>query len=182
MKTSPVAKRYAKAIFVVTKQKGIHQKALEELKQLSQVISESPDAVKYFSSPVISSDKKISLVRELASAGKTTEEVANALIVLGEKNRLSELSSVVTEFQSLIDAEDGVTRGVVYSAQALSADSRIEIEQKIRQALNKKVLLAYEQDATLLGGVVAQVGGWTFDDSLNTHLKKLNEDLNRRAK
>jgi F-type H+-transporting ATPase subunit delta len=47
--------------------------------------------------------------------------------------------------------------------------------------LNKKIILTYKEDPTLLGGVVAQVGGWTFDDSIETHLIKMNEELNRRA-
>jgi F-type H+-transporting ATPase subunit delta len=80
-----------------------------------------------------------------------------------------------------MDIEEGVTRGVVRSAQALNDDAKKEIENKINKVLNKKIVLTYEQDPKLLGGVVAQVGGWTFDDSLDTHLKKLNEELNRRA-
>ena len=32
-----------------------------------------------------------------------------------------------------------------------------------------------------MGGMVAQVGGFTFDDSLETHLTRMSEELNRRS-
>src|SRR5437868_4697254 len=100
MRVSEVSKRYAKALLAVTKQKGVHTKALAELKVV---------------------------------------------------------------------------------AQALSTDAKKSLETKISGVLKKKIVLTFQQDPKLLGGVVADVGGWTFDDSIDTHLKKLNEELNRRA-
>jgi F-type H+-transporting ATPase subunit delta len=69
----------------------------------------------------------------------------------------------------------------VKSAKALSDEGRKDLEGKISKILNKKIILTYKEESTLLGGVVAQVGGWTFDDSIETHLIKLNEEINRRA-
>ena len=74
-----------------------------------------------------------------------------------------------------------MTRGTVKSAKPLSEDAKKDLESRINKILNKKIILTYKEESTLLGGVVAQVGGWTFDDSIETHLTKLNEDLNRRA-
>ena len=181
MKVTEAAKRYAKAIFVVTKQKGVHQRALAEINTLSTAITSDAAAMNFFSNPMVSAEKKAQVIREVVAGGKILEEVSNSLMLLADKNRMVELSGVAVELQNLIDGEDGVTRGVVCSAQPLSADAKSEIEQKINKVLNKKISLTYEQDAKLLGGVVAQVGGWTFDDSIDTHLKKLNEELNRRA-
>ncbi|MFZ4405339.1 MAG: F0F1 ATP synthase subunit delta, partial [Pseudobdellovibrionaceae bacterium] len=47
----------------------------------------------------------------------------------------------------------------------------------LSKKLNKKIILTSQKDPSLLGGLVAQVGGWTFDDSLKAHLSKLEEIL-----
>jgi F-type H+-transporting ATPase subunit delta len=62
----------------------------------------------------------------------------------------------------------------------LAQESRTKIEDIVTKVTRKKVILSFVEDAKLIGGTVAQVGGWTFDDSLESHLRRLNEDLNRR--
>lgn len=177
MVTSEVSKRYAKALLAVTKQKGVHAKAFADLQAVAGGFKTERG---YFENPMVSPEQKVTAVKA-ALTGKVSEEVLNTILLLAEKGRLSVLDEVAQAFQDFLDIEEGITRGVVRSAQALSADGQKEIEQKISKVLNKKIVLTYEQDPKLLGGVVAQVGGWTFDDSIDTHLKKLNEELNRRA-
>jgi F-type H+-transporting ATPase subunit delta len=181
MRVSEISKRYAKALLAVTKQKGSHLIALKELNQIADAFSKDAGTIEYFANPVISSEKKVAAVKAALSGVSISEEVLNTINLLGDKNRLNLLPQVVISFQEFLDIEEGITRGVVKSAQPLSEEARKEIEQKINKILNKKIVLTYQQDPKLLGGVITQVGGWTFDDSLDTHLKKLNEELNRRA-
>ncbi|MGZ3773781.1 MAG: ATP synthase F1 subunit delta [Pseudobdellovibrionaceae bacterium] len=181
MRVSEISKRYAKALLAVTKQKGVHEKAFAELQVVGKIFTADAAVKSYFENPMISSDQKMAAVKSALAEKGVSEDVLNALVLLAEKNRMDILDQVVHAFQELLDIEQGVTRGVVRSAQPLSGEARTTIEQKINKVLNKKIVLTYEQDPKLLGGIVAQVGGWTFDDSIDTHLKKLNEELNRRA-
>lgn len=181
MRVSEISKRYAKALLAVTKQKGVHTKAFAELQVVGKIFSADAVVKSYFENPVISPDQKATAVKAALAEKGVSEEVVNALTLLAEKNRMAILDQVVQAFQDLLDVEQGVTRGMVRSAQPLSTDAKTTIEAKINKILNKKIVLTYEQDPKLLGGVVAQVGGWTFDDSIDTHIKKLNEELNRRA-
>ncbi|MGZ3768464.1 MAG: ATP synthase F1 subunit delta [Bdellovibrio sp.] len=181
MRVSEISKRYAKALLAVTKQKGVHTKAFAELQVVGKIFLEDAAIKSYFENPMISPDQKMAAVKAALTNKGVSEEVLNMLTLLSEKNRMDILGQVVQSFQELLDVEQGVTRGVVRSAQPLSADAKATIEEKINKVLNKKIVLTYEQDPKLLGGIVAQVGGWTFDDSIDTHLKKLNEELNRRA-
>ncbi|XGC80854.1 ATP synthase F1 subunit delta [Bdellovibrio bacteriovorus] len=181
MRASEVSKRYAKAFLAVVKQKGTHSKAFAELQAVAQAFSSDASVKNYFENPMISSDQKVTAVKAALTGKSVSEEVMNTIVLLAEKGRLETLDQVVLAVQELLDIEEGVTRGVVQSAQPLSAEAQKDIEGKISKVLNKKIVLTYTQDPKLLGGVVAHVGGWTFDDSIDTHLKKLNEELNRRA-
>jgi len=181
MRVSEVSKRYAKALLAATKQKGTHQKAFAELQVVAQAVAQDATIAAYFENPVITPEQKVAAVKGALTGKPMSEEVVSTMMLLAENGRMSVLSDVALAFQDLLDKEEGVTRGTVRSAQPLSADAQKDLESKITKVLNKKIILTYAQDPKLLGGVVAQADGWTFDDSIETHLKKLNEELNRRA-
>lgn len=181
MKINEVSRRYAKALLAVTKQKGIHAKAYAELQKVANSFESDAAIVSYFENPMISSTQKVAAVKSALLEKGLSEEVFNALVLMAEKNRIQLLSEVVLAFQGYLDIEEGITRGTVRSAQPLTAEAQKELEAKVSQVLSKKIVLTYQQDPKLLGGAIAQVGGWTFDDSIETHLTKLNEELNRRA-
>ncbi len=181
MAISEVSKRYAKALLAATKQSGLHIQAHKELRVVVEVVRSDRAIQTYFENPVASPDQKAAVLGAALAGQPLSRELVSALVLLAKKNRLGVLDQVLEAYQGLLDAEEGITRGVVRSAQPLSSEGQKEIESKISQALKKKIVLTYELDPKILGGVVAQVGGWKFDDSIDTHLKKLNEELNRRA-
>lgn len=181
MKIREVSKRYAKALLALTKQKGAQQKTMQELSVVAQAFEGDATVKAFFANPTISSEQKVSAIKSALAGKALSEEVVNTLQLLADKGRLDSLPEMVEAFGQALDDEEGVTRGTVRSAKPLSQESQKELENKIQKVLNKKIILTYQEDAKILGGVIAQVGGWTFDDSIETHLKKLNEELNRRA-
>lgn len=181
MKVNEISKRYAKALLAVVKQKGTHAKTYAELQTVADSFQKDLAVGRYFKNPMVSSAEKVAAVKNTFTGKGLSEEVFNTLVLMAEKNRIQFLPEVALAFQGFLDIEDGITRGVVRSAQPLAADAKKELESKVSKVLNKKIVLTYQQDPKLLGGAVAQVGGWTFDDSIETHLTKLNEELNRRA-
>jgi F-type H+-transporting ATPase subunit delta len=176
-----VASRYAKALLAATKQKGVHEQALAQLKAVDQALNSDPQLKEFFENPVVSPDQKTAAIKGAFSGKGFLDEVVNCLLLMAERGRLAGLTDLVHAFQDSIDEENGVTRGVVRAAKPLTPEAQTELEKKITQVLKKKIVLTFKEDPTLLGGVVAQVGGWTFDDSIETHLKKMNEELNRSA-
>ncbi|WP_413289470.1 ATP synthase F1 subunit delta [Bdellovibrio sp. HCB337] len=181
MKISEVSRRYAKALMALAKQKGQHARAHSELEAIAKVFKTDATVHDYFLNPLIGPDAKLAVVKNSFQGKGLSEEVYNTLLLLAEKNRMGKFEEIVAAFEEQMDVEQNVTRGSVKSAKALSEGDKKDLEGKITKILNKKIILTYKEDPTLLGGVVAQVGGWTFDDSIETHLIKLNEELNRRA-
>lgn len=178
---SEVARRYAKALLALTKQKGSHVRALAELKGIKAIFEGDKTIGEYFANPLIAPDQKMQVVKNAFGDKGLLEETQNLLILLAERNRFAQFESIVDALQTAIDEEQGLTRGTVRAAKPLSKEALEALETKISGTLKKKIVLTFKEDPKLLGGVVAEVGGWTFDDSIETHLRKLNEDLNRSA-
>ena len=100
--------------------------------------------------------------------------------MLARNDRFAVLPDLVSAFEKEIDASNNVTRGVVRSAIALGQDERSRIEKTVEEFLKKKVIMTYKVDPSVIGGLVAQVGSYTFDDSIQSHLTRMNEELKRR--
>lgn len=181
MKISEASRRYARALLALTKQKGQHSRAQQEIEAIANIFKADVAIGAYFNNPLILPDQKKLVVQSSFSNKGLLEEVLNLLLLLVDKNRFGAFEQIAQAFCDQMDLEQGVTRGQVKSAKILSGETKKELETNIQKILNKKIILTYKEDPTLLGGVVAQVGGWTFDDSIETHLIKMNEELNRRA-
>ncbi len=177
MRISEVSKRYAKALYMVLKQNNQQAQGLHSLQAIEGALVSDPTVLELFVNPGITDQQKDECIKKAFSGRGLSPEVVRFVEILIDKKRISEITNITNAYKNLMDDESGVTRGVVKSAKALSSEQIKNLEEKIKGILKKKVALTFEEDRSLLGGVVAQVGGWTFDDSLDMHLKNLNESL-----
>ncbi len=179
MSQTEIGKRYAKALFTSMKQAGTQEKGLAELRVIAQAFESDSSINEYFSNPLIASQQKAEVIRKSLTDRGLNGDVFGLVLLMAEKNRLAHLPAVAKSYEALSDAERGITTGVVRAAKPLQPNDQKELEAKINEVLKKKIVLTFKEDPSLLGGVIAEVGGWTFDDSIDTHLKKLSEVLTR---
>lgn len=177
--TSEVSRRYAKALYDLSANKGSGERVYSELMALNDAFNKDKDSHDFILSPVVFSEKKLRAITAVTNG--FTEEVKNLVLLLVEKKRIEFFSEIVASYREISDASLGKTRGVVRSASKLNDDEKRKLEVKINKAINKEVILTFEEDKNLLGGLVAQVGGWTFNDTLESHLTRISEDLHRRS-
>lgn len=176
MKSSEVSKRYAKALFAVSKESGSLDKINSQLGALKLLLADS--GVKSFlGDPKISTENKKNALSLSLNGKGVLPEIVKFIELLVLKKRITQLPEIVEAYETIIDTEAGLTRGVVLSAKPLSKESVQSLEAKISGILKKKIVLTNKEDASLIGGVVANVGGWTFDDSLETHLANISHNL-----
>lgn len=180
MKNSTLAKSYAQAIFKVGKTNNKIDLIYKELKVLKDSFLDT-EVFEFFQNPTIKIQEKNKAVESIVMKFDFSEDTKSFLMLLAEKGRTSILSDVVDSFQDYIDEDNGVTRGEVVSSHSLSPEERNLITDIVSKKTNKRVILTYKEDPKLIGGLIARVGGYTFDDTLSMHLNRLNEDLKRRV-
>jgi F-type H+-transporting ATPase subunit delta len=99
--------------------------------------------------------------------------------LLTDRNRFDSVPLLARQFRDLVDARLGRVRGRVTSASVLQPAQVTAIAASLKGLTRHEVLLAATVDASLLGGVVAQVGSTVYDGSLRTQLKDLAQALSR---
>lgn len=180
MKSREAAQRYAQALFSLATEHKRAEEILNEVREMNDAINGDPDLKDFFSAPVVKAEEQKQALQGLFAKKKMTEEVRSILMLLAEKRRLPLFSQIASELQHAVDASKGVARGHVRSAATLSLDDRKKLEMTISRHTGQKAVLEYNEDKSLLGGLVAQVGSFTFDDSLETQLRLLRDGLKRR--
>lgn len=181
MRTSELARRYAKAVFQLTEKNASVETALNQLRAVSEAIEKAPDLKGFFVSPVIKAEDHEKTFENLFEKKDFLLEVKGLLMVLASNRRLANLGEVVSALQLEVDQSRGVDHGLVKSATTLVPEERAAIEKIISKYTGKKAVMEYQEDKALLGGLVAHVGSFTFDDSLDTQLERMKEDLKNRG-
>jgi F-type H+-transporting ATPase subunit delta len=172
-----IARRYARALFALAVEQDKVQPWADTLVALKQAIEESDELRDVLENPIYTRDQRRAIGAKLVAALRLETEPANLIFLLGDRNRLSHLGAIVDTFVKLADQKLGRVRARLTSAVPLDAGSAERIAAKLSQATSSRVLLDAEVDPSLLGGVVAQVGAYTYDGSLRTQLEDLRRSL-----
>ena len=181
MNYSEVASRYASALFEIAKDNNDLDKVFAEIRELNKVYEKNNEVVEFVSSPLIKPSEKLKAVKATLENKGLSETTENFVLTLAKKNRLEIFPQIVLAFQTKTDEANGVTRGTVTSSSVLAPEERKSVENKVQKVTGKKVILTYEEDTEHIGGIIAKVGSYTFDDTLTSHLRRLQEDIKRRA-
>jgi F-type H+-transporting ATPase subunit delta len=182
MKYSELAYRYASALFDLGVAESKPSVFLKALQSVHVSLSDTTAVAQFVASPLVrSQDKTQALLKAFKGSG-LPEQVLNFVLLLAQKGRLSLLPEIIAAFQAKEDQANGVTRGTVRAAKELSSQQKEALTKSVSEITKKKVILQYTEDKSLIGGLVAQVGSLTFDDSLAAHLRRIKEDLTRSIK
>lgn len=180
MKQSDIARRYVKALFELVTDNRQQESILNELRLIQKSFADK-EIQDFITSPVIATDKKLQAVSATVEGKGLSEESQNFILLLAKKGRLGLFDAVVDSFQDELDRVHGIVRGTVKSAIALDENERKNIQEKVSQFLKRNAILNFQVDSKVVGGLVATVGSYTFDDSISSYLKRLKENLNRSA-
>lgn len=180
-KYSEIASRYAAALFSLSSDQAQHNKVFSDIRALSQLFNSDDEISQFINSPLVKSNEREGALIAAMEKANVSEDVKKFVLLLARKNRLSVFDEIVLSFQDKADEANGVTRGEVRSSYSLTPEERKQIEEIVAKATGKNVILTYKVDSTVIGGLIAEVGSYTFDDSIDLHLRKMKEELNRRA-
>ncbi len=181
MRSPELAKRYAKALFQLAVDNRSQEKVFSDLRAINEIFGKEKETHEFLVSPMVTPSQKETVLKKVLANANVANEVVETILLLARNERLGIFADLVRSFEQEIDASNGVSRGTVRSASELGPDERKRIEATVEKYLNKKVIMTYKVDPSVIGGLVAQVGSHTFDDSIASHLTRMNEELKAGA-
>ncbi len=177
MRPAEIAVRYAKALYDLNK--GPQERLSQELRVVNEALTSQQEVMSFMTSPLVSADEREAVIGKTIEKLDLSEQIKNLLLLLARKGRIGIFPSLVEAYEARADEAGGIVRGEVHSAVALAPEERKKIENKVSEVTQKQAILTYRENPEVIGGLIAHVGSFTFDDTLQSHLQRLQENLKR---
>jgi len=168
------ARRYSQAIFEI----ALEEKALDRWQSdLSNIVSTIGDAevLALLESPRLPFEGKTKILAE--RLGDVNPKALNLVHLLLFKGRLCIIVNIADEYQRLLDSHHGIEPAEVITAVPLDDKDVQKLTENLSALVGKKVVLKSEVDSSVIGGIVARVGGKLLDGSTRSKLAALRREL-----
>ncbi|MBE6046433.1 MAG: ATP synthase F1 subunit delta [Clostridiales bacterium] len=168
---------YGTALVEAAREVGKEDQILEEAQAVVQLIEDEPDLHQFINYPGVSADEKKEVLKNIFE-GRICEELLNFLYILVDKRRTMNFGRIVKVYKSLVEREEGVSYGTVYSVVKLSDERMAELEEQTSKLLQMNVKLENELDPSLLAGFKILVEGKIIDASYRKKFDELASQMN----
>jgi F-type H+-transporting ATPase subunit delta len=174
-----IAKRYAKALVQLGSEGGLIDRFRTELAEIDALFSVNDALASAFANPAFTAEQKKAIMGDLITKAGCSELIGNFLLLLVDKHRVSLLSQIVQTYQILADEESAVIRPSIRTAFALDQGQIAAIQGALEKKTGSTVIPQLTVDASLLGGVVIQIGDTAYDSSVKTQLERIQDILQK---
>jgi F-type H+-transporting ATPase subunit delta len=176
VKSSRVAKRYARALLGLSSDQNQLETWGVELERLAQVV-EFPEIATSFASPEVSLAAKVEALGKIAEKLELSYPVRSFAAVVARHGRIEDVPAMAEAYSRLLDDLMGRARATLTFVQQPSDAELARVLANLEAIAHKKVIPTIKTDGALLGGVVVELEGKTYDGSLATQLAEAQQRL-----
>lgn len=176
MASSSIAKRYATALFQLSKEHQLLDQMEAELRVVKDVLAGNRELKAILKSPRLTNEKKREILRE--TFGTVHTYVLNTLMILIDRHRQDLIVDMADQFVELANDDRGIADAVTYTIRPLTDEERNALSSSFAAKVGKQSLRINNiVDSNLLGGVKIRIGNRIFDGSLSGKLERLERQL-----
>ena len=170
------ARRYAQAVFEIALEGKELDRWQSDLRKIAS-LGEDARLVAFLESPKFHFDDKAKLLSE--RLGDINPLALNLVYLLVTRGRLNMVDAIAEEYQRRLDNYRGIEQAEVTTAVAIDDEDKQRLAGHLGAVVGKKVVLKAEVNSSLIGGIIARVGGKLLDGSTRGKLEALRRELVR---
>lgn len=178
MRTHPLARRYARALFELALKADQTGPVLAEMQALAGLLQSQGRIKAFLLSPGVDKKKKQEAIGSLLGE-QASPLFHHFVLLLLQKGRLVYYGQMVTAFAALYDRSIGRVHAELISAVPLQPSQLERVRGELGSYLKAEVLLENRVDDALLGGVIIKFSGVVIDGSLRHQLNQLRRELHQ---
>jgi F-type H+-transporting ATPase subunit delta len=173
-----IARRYARALLEVAKEKGKIKEYGDQLQEMRAYMEQVPE-VGHILNPAISFSARKEAWQAILEYLQLDELVKNFLMLLADRSRLAYLAEITSAYHQFLDEIEGVKRVQVHSPAPLDHDTINALISQLQKRSGSKIILDIKEDPSLIGGLTVQIGDLVLDGSVKGELARLKDSLTR---
>jgi len=171
-----VARTYGNAFFQAAKGQNLVVQMMEEAASLLASINAVPRVRPLLEAPHIPTEDKAAFAKK-AFGGRVNPLLLNFVLLLLKKNRIEVLEEAFRHFRALSEKDQGISRGVVRTAVALTEDQKSALKAALEKSTGLRLIIDFVVDASVIGGVQFKAGDLLIDGSISGGLERLRSTL-----
>jgi F-type H+-transporting ATPase subunit delta len=158
-------------------EENLEQEVTGNLETYEEIFRAVPDLLDAFHNPAVPREAKGKLLMELMARYPVHAIASNFLRVLLQHNRMLYFPQIFQGYRKAVNERKGIVSAIVSAATPLSQPELKSLADKLAGFTGKLVNVEMRTDASLLGGVVVQMGSTIFDGSIRTQLDAVRRRL-----
>ncbi|MBN4077444.1 ATP synthase F1 subunit delta, partial [Sulfobacillus acidophilus] len=127
--------------------------------------------------PIFYADERKAVLKKISEKYDFHALLTKMLDLLVEKDRLRFFVAIYNAFMRELDLQIGRVRAHIKSSTPLANETKEKILNSLEERVGKKIVPILSVDSSLMAGVRASIGGFVFDGTLQTKLKRLKKEL-----
>jgi len=175
MKSTKSAIRYAKAILELSSETNAVDQVASDMERIVEAGNDTGDFQVFLNSPVIKTDKKISILKVLFS--EFTELTMSFIELITKNKREYLLTEIASAFVNLLKKQNGIVPISVTSAVKLEKQTLNQILEKLKSHVDGEFEVTEEVDPALIGGFVVRMEDKQIDASIASQLNRMKIEL-----
>jgi len=177
MRNSRVTIRYAKALLQLAIEQNILEQCYKDMLLLDSVFRESKDLSLLLKSPIVKTDQKLSIFKQIFES--KIGEVSMAFInIITTKKREGLLALISSSFISLYKSHKKIETALVTTATPLDDTLRKEVINFIKKHSHDNIELTEKIDKKIIGGAIIRMGDKQLDASVSKAISELRQSFN----
>jgi F-type H+-transporting ATPase subunit delta len=165
MRSSKVAKRYARAMLGLSSDTAQLETWGAELERLARIV-EAPEISVAFASPEVAPSAKIEALAKIGEKLELSYPIRSLATVVARHGRIDNSRAVAEAYRRMLDDLMVRARATLTFPQAPTDETLARILAGLEALAHKKIVPTVNLDAALIGGVVVELEGKTYDGSL----------------
>ncbi len=152
-------------------------RALQESKELTELVATSKELREVWETPAVSAEQKRAVLDAIVALAGILATVRNFVAVLIDHHRVKFLGPIVKQFEIELDRRLGFAEADIVSVRELNDAERRDLEGQVATLTGKKVRAHYSLDAGILGGAIIKIGSTIYDGSVQGQLERIKAAL-----
>ncbi|MDY3547225.1 ATP synthase F1 subunit delta [Riemerella anatipestifer] len=176
MRTSKVAKRYAKGLLDFAQESQQTSAVFSDMKAVVKIMNESKELNRFLQTPFIDYKKKTEVAKEIFKGLSVTSQNLISLVI--RQGREAQLKFIAQDFIDKVEDINGVQRITLTTAASLSQENIDKILKSSNLVNNGTSYdLKINVNPDLLGGYILRVGDQQLDTSVRTKLAQMKKEF-----
>jgi F-type H+-transporting ATPase subunit delta len=171
-----LSRRYAKALFELAVENQSEEKVSQELQSLSEALTGSPLGL-VLNNPAYDLLKRKNILDQVTRTSQLSHLTTRFLFLLLERRRLESFSAIVNQYKKLLNESKRRIEARVIASTPLDDVALAKVSAQLAQLSGKEVLLQSETDPSLIGGLIIELEGRTYDGSVRSYLEALKDRI-----